>query len=35
MVSILLSIYGIKNILELHIENTGITKFLFKIKFFF
>ena len=35
MISILLSIYGIKNILELHIENTSFTKFFFKIKFFF
>lgn len=35
MISTLLSIYGIKNILELHIENTSFTKFFFKIKFLF
>ena len=35
MISTLLSIYGIKNILELHIENTSFTKLFFKIKFLF
>ncbi len=35
LISLFLSLSGIKNILEIHIENYGITKLLFKIKFFF
>ena len=35
MTSVLLSVYGVKNVLEIHIENTSFTKFLFKTKFLF
>ncbi len=35
IISILLSIYGVKNLLEIHIENTSFTKFFFKTKFLF